>query len=90
MSRQHRRLPWRALARARRAVLDRDGWRCRRCGHPGDLEAHHVTPLEAGGAALAVENLETLCRGCHIAEHRRDDPDRRAWRRYLQEVTDGH
>ena len=28
MSRQHRRLPWRAVARARRAALDRDGWRC--------------------------------------------------------------
>ena len=81
MSRQHRRLPWRALARARRAALDRDGWRCRRCGYPAGLEAHHVTPLQAGGAALALANLETLCRDCHLAEHA--DPDRRAWRRYL-------
>ena len=81
MSRNHRRLPWRLLARARRAALDRDGWRCRRCGHPGGLEAHHVTPLQAGGAALALANLETLCRDCHLAEHA--DPDRRAWRRYL-------
>ena len=90
MSRQHRdhrRLPWRAWARARRAALDRDGWRCRRCGHPGDLEVHHVTPLEAGGAALALAlaNLETLCTRCHVAAHPHGDPERRAWRRYLRE-----
>ena len=73
------------VARARRAALDRDGWRCRRCGYPAGLEAHHVTPLQAGGAPLALANLETLCRGCHIAAHGGGDPERRAWRRYLRE-----
>ena len=83
MSRHHLRIHWRARARARRRALDRDGWRCRRCGHPGDLEVHHRTPLEAGGAALALANLITLCRACHLAEH--TDPERRRWRRFLRE-----
>ena len=83
MSRQHRRLPWRALARARRAALDRDGWRCRRCGYPAGLEAHHVRPLAEGGAPYALANLETLCTGCHVAAHPHGDPERRAWRAYL-------
>ena len=30
---------WRKL---RRTVLERDGWRCHRCGRPGALEVHHV------------------------------------------------
>ena len=47
------------------------------------MEVHHVQPLEAGGAALALANLETVCTGCHVAEHRPDDPERQAWRAYI-------
>ena len=80
--RDHRRVPWRAWEWARRAALDRDGWRCR-CGSPVDLEVHHVVPLAQGGAALALDNLETLCRGCHIAAHL--PPERAEWRRFVRE-----
>ena len=50
-----------------------------------DTKARHVH-LEAGGAALALDNLETVCRGCHIAAHPSGDPERRAWRVYLRGV----
>ena len=31
------------------AVLDRDGWRCRRCRRVGRMEVDHVVPLDRGG-----------------------------------------
>ncbi|MDE0520928.1 MAG: HNH endonuclease [Boseongicola sp.] len=75
-------------ARARLACLQRDGYRCRRCGKASALEAHHVTPLEKGGAAYDLANLEALCRGCHIEEHRPAlSPERAAWRKLLEETT---
>ena len=67
--------------RTRRAAFERDGWRCRACGRPGRLEAHHVRSLERGGAPFDLANLETLCRGCHIDRHRRKlTPGEAAWR----------
>ena len=47
MSANHRPLSktrrWQAV---RRAVFERDGWRCVACGRPGALECDHVTPLQ--------------------------------------------
>ena len=86
-SRFHAAINSRVWARVRRAVLQRDGYRCRRCRRPGRLEVHHVQPLHEGGAALVLANLLTLCRGCHIQEHNseKQDPERLAWREYLRE-----
>ena len=68
-------------ARVRRAAFERDGWRCVECGRPGRLEAHHVTALHKGGAPYDLDNLETLCRSCHIDRHRRKlTPGEAAWR----------
>ncbi len=83
--RNHRRLPWRAWERLRRAALDRDDWKCTRCRAPDELEVHHVQALDRGGAALALANVETLCRGCHIGAHL--DPERRAWRMFIGEAS---
>lgn len=58
--------------RLRLKVLERDGWRCVKCAKPGKLECHHVKPVDQGGEMWAMDNLETLCRTCHI-EHHRDD-----------------
>jgi len=59
---------WRALSRA---VKERDGWRCVRCGASGvELHAHHIVPLSRGGSN-DMSNLVTLCRACHEAEHGR-------------------
>ncbi len=79
--------------RVRRQALERDGWRCRRCGRPGRLEVDHIRPLRQGGAAYDLGNLQTLCRGCHIgktrAENRRPlTPAEIAWRELVAELAD--
>lgn len=54
----------------RLAILERDGWRCTKCGRAGALEVHHVKPLEEGGHPTSPDNLVTLCRDHHQLEHR--------------------
>ena len=79
---------WKQL---RRQALDRDGWRCRRCGRAGRLEVHHVKELASGGRN-DLSNLETLCRRCHMAatarfnSRYRPDP---AWTRLVAQLTEG-
>lgn len=53
-----------------RAVIERDGYRCRRCGSTEDLEAHHIQDY-ANHPALRfdLDNGITLCRKCHDMEH---------------------
>lgn len=61
----------------RRAVLQRDGYKCQECGwhhekwNPSDprhLEAHHKEQ-HADGGANKEENLVTLCNICHDKVH---------------------
>lgn len=62
--------------RTRAAVLDRDGWKCRHCGHPVhprcnprgcDRCAHvdHLIPLAFGGDNRP-SNLVAACRRCNL------------------------
>ena len=95
MSRHHlplfRTRRWKAV---RRAVFDRDGWRCCECGRPGALECDHVTPLqrEPGQDPWDINGLQTLCRQCHIAKTCRENrtrppsPQAAAWRAFVAEV----
>ena len=57
---------WTAI---RREVLLRDGYACQCCGVVrADNECDHIVPLEQGGAAMDIDNLQTLCSGpdgCH-------------------------
>jgi 5-methylcytosine-specific restriction endonuclease McrA len=49
-------------------VLDRDDWRCQKCGSLENLQVHHrVKRSQQGSDALG--NLTTLCAYCHMAEH---------------------
>lgn len=52
----------------RKAVLHRDGWKCRRCWRTVDLNIHH-RKLRSQGGTDEAENLVTLCgsgtTGCH-------------------------
>ena len=70
-------------------MLDRDSWRCQKCGKAGRLECDHRVPMDAGGAVYDLTNLQTLCRGCHISKTRLEQggkeapPEVLAWRRYL-------
>ena len=91
-SRYHELIPSRTWARVRRAVFDRDGWRCVRCGGPGALECDHVVAMhvDPGQDPVALDGLQTLCRGCHIAKTRaeseRPDPARAAWRALIEDM----
>ena len=67
MTRRHRAPNSRQWEAVRRVVLDRDGWRCQRCGSYGH-EVDHVVPVEQGGAMYDPANCQVLCRGCHIAK----------------------
>jgi hypothetical protein len=71
---------------ARHRALKRDGRQCVRCGAPeatlggglwrsNRLEVHHRDEKADGrhgqcSCAHHVDGLETLCRPCHLAEHR--------------------
>jgi 5-methylcytosine-specific restriction endonuclease McrA len=49
-----------------RAVKARDGHQCQHCGSTRQLEAHHLTPISAGGSDDPANGI-TLCKGCHRA-----------------------
>lgn len=54
----------------RQAVLERDGYICQNCGRWAlNAHAHHETPVSEGGAKFDMDNIVTLCRECHAAEH---------------------
>ena len=78
---------WRAL---RLEVLRGFGWRCQRCNRFAD-EVHHLVRLADGGAAFDKDNLQAVCRRCHLDEHL--DPDerrhRREWRGLVRKVLRG-
>lgn len=81
---------WRAV---RRQVFERDGYRCRNCGRAGRLECDHVLPLKLGGDPWALDNLQTLCRACHIektrGENRRElTLAEEAWDQLVAELWD--
>ncbi len=83
MSRHHLTLNRRRWAIVRRAALHRDAWRCQQCGRAGRLEVDHVRALEDGGDPWAPDNLQALCRRCHI---RKTTVENRARRPVLPEV----
>lgn len=93
MSKRHIVLRSTLWQHARRAVFERDGWRCVMCGRAGRLECDHVTPLERepGQNPYDVNGLQTLCRGCHIrktarANRRPLTPAEAAWRELVAEM----
>ena len=86
VSRHHARI--RGWPRIRQAILERDGFRCRRCGRAGRLEVHHIKRLADGGSHNGPHNLETLCSTCHVDLHRRPRTARQAaWDDYVKEVA---
>ncbi len=62
MSRHHVHLDARRWQAVRRAVFERDGYRCVECGRSGRLECDHITPLDRGGDPWDLDNLQALCR----------------------------
>ena len=76
----------RQWAKVRLQVLDRDGWKCAKCGKSGRLDVDHIKRLEEGGKLYDLGNLQSLCRSCHIAKHggRGPSPEVEEWKRYLK------
>ena len=75
------RLPSHRWAPLRRFILDRDGWRCQRCGRPGRPEVHHEDHNPANNDPA---NLRTLCKRCHIEIHRPTvAPEVAKWQRLI-------
>ena len=54
-------------AELRGEVLLRDEFQCQVCGSKRNLEVHHVSYIALGNESL--EDLTTLCRGCHQSIH---------------------
>ena len=74
LSIEHRKLDRKRWGAVRRLALVRDGYRCVKCNKAGRLEVDHVKPLSKGGDPWNMDNLQTLCRGCHIAKTRSEQP----------------
>ena len=63
-------------------------WRCAECGRATvELEAHHLVPVSVDPSrAFDLANIRPLCRGCHVAEHRDETPEQRAWRELVYDI----
>ena len=93
MGRFHNQLSSARWERTRRAVFERDGYRCKRCGKAGFLECDHIQPVSEGGEFWDLPNLQPLCHNCHRAKTMGDlgrapDPEREKWRNYLETMPD--
>ena len=94
MSARHHALQGSRWAAVRRAVFDRDGYRCRKCGKAGRLECDHIVPLAAAPDQDPFDptGCQALCRGCHIDKSRAErrpaapPPGRAAWRALVAEM----
>ena len=85
MSAHHLTREWRI---ARNQARERDAYRCRECGKAGILEVHHIQSLQHGGDD-DLENLITLCRGCHIDKHRKPRTKRQIeWDGMIRELIE--
>lgn len=62
--------------KVRQFVLMRDKYKCVKCNRPA-LEVHHIEHLTPDNIwnpwiALNPDNLVSLCKDCHFAEHKAD------------------
>jgi len=48
----------------REKALERDGYRCVKCGRPAN-EVDHIVPIALGGSMFDLNNLQSLCSECH-------------------------
>ena len=59
----------------RQKALERDGFKCQRCGTSDDLAVHHMDGSGTGRGGDrrarndALDNLQTFCRTCHSIVH---------------------
>jgi replicative DNA helicase len=58
----------------RNLVLERDEYRCIQCGATNELEVHHLSYEHHGDELNHLEDLITLCQGCHQRAHDGQSP----------------
>ena len=89
MSNQHVHINRRRWALVRREAFERDGYRCRACGRPGRLEAHHEPPLRDGADPYDLAGIVTLDRDCHIQLHREEGKteEELAWKNFIGDLA---
>ena len=90
MSNHHKAMNQRRWLGVRKRTLDRVGWKCAECQHYGN-EVDHIVPIADGGAVWAEDNLQVLCRGCHIAKTAKQNQrtwtaEEQAWWSYVMEL----
>jgi len=58
----------------RQKTMERDGFKCQKCSGNENLLVHHkdINPKNN-----SIENLQTLCRGCHARVHNVISPERK-------------
>jgi len=55
----------------RQLVLERDDYKCIKCGNTKNLHCHHIDPVINNPVESAdVDNCITLCKRCHIEIHK--------------------
>ena len=61
----------RQWAKVRRHVLNDENWKCRFCHGYGN-EVDHIVAMSRGGKEYDRDNLQVLCRSCHIEKTRKE------------------
>ena len=84
---------WTAL---RMEILERDGFKCCKCGDRGRLEVDHIQPVRTHpDLAYAPSNLQALCPICHTKKtriecgHAPPDQRRQDWREAVASLERG-
>ena len=62
-----KRLDGRRWKHIRLLILQRDGFKCRKCKGRRRLQVDHIVPLARGGAEHP-RNYQLLCFGCHVTK----------------------
>lgn len=81
---------WKAL---RLQALERDEWKCVKCGRRRGLECDHVLPVrDRPDLSYTLSNLQILCGRCHAQKtrlevgHKPLPPKRQQWRELLRDM----
>jgi len=57
----------------RRLVMERDGYKCIKCGSTEELHCHHIIPTMVEPLlSTDIDNCIILCKNCHIEVHKKD------------------
>lgn len=85
---------WQVL---RLKIMERDEWRCVKCGDFRRLEVDHIEPVRTHPElSFEASNLQTLCRVCHSEKTRHEvgfrpiSQDRQDWRQLLKKEAKTH